>query len=445
MSAPKQKRITSARQVETLRPSDKRQELRDGEVKGLILRITPAGDKSWSVLYSRQPDGKKRRITIGPFPAISLEKARREALTILANIARGEDPAGEKQAKRAEQIDALTFNVLADKWLEKHARPKLNPRAVVEYERSIRIDLRPAIGTMAADAISKRDLILNVRDKIAARGSLVHADHAISMASRIYAWAVDEEYVEMNPAYKVPKAAAGPSVRDRVLTDAEVRAFWVGLDRAPIGVPMRFLLRLILLTGQRRTEVAGMRRDELDLDAGLWTLPGNRIVKGKLAHGRTKNGREHVVPLSACATTLIREAIALAGDSEFVFPSPRDEARAGHIHGEAVSKAMRRLRGTVLEADDITAHDLRRTLRTFLGEHDVPDEVADRVLNHTRPGVGNQHYNHARMQPQVRTALERWATHVERLVAIPASGEVARASDETSSVVPEIPAPSPST
>jgi integrase len=437
-----QKRITSARQVETLRASDKRQELRDGEVKGLILRITPAGDKSWSVLYSRQPDGKKRRITVGPFPAVTLEKARGEALAILASIARGEDPAGEKQTKRAEQIDALTFNGLADKWLEKHARPKLNPRAFGEYERTIRIDLRPAIGAMAADAITKRDLILKVRDKITARGSLVHADHAISMASRIYAWAVDEEYVDMNPAYKVPKAAAGPSVRDRVLTDSEVRAFWVGLDLAPVGLPMQILLRIILLTGQRRTEVAGMRRDELDLDAGLWTLPGNRIVKGMLAHGRTKNGREHIVPLSGSATTLIREAIALAGDSEFVFPSPRDQGRAGHIHGEAVSKAMRRLRGTVLEANDITAHDLRRTLRTFLGEHDVPDEVADRVLNHTRPGVGNQHYNHARMQPQVRNALELWATHVERLVAAPAGGEVARAIDEVSSVTPLIAATS---
>jgi integrase len=437
-----QKRITSARQVETLRPSDKRQELRDGEVKGLILRITTAGDKSWSVLYSRQPDGKKRRITVGPFPAVTLETARKEALAILASIARGEDPAGEKQTKRAEQIDALTFNGLADKWLETHARPKLNPRAFGEYERTIRIDLRPAIGAMAADAITKRDLILKVRDKISARGSLVHADHTISMASRIYAWAVDEEYVDMNPAYKIPKAAAGPSVRDRVLTNAEVRAFWVGLERAPIGLPMQILLRLVLLTGQRRTEVAGMHRDELDLDAGLWTLPGNRVVKGKLTHGRTKNGREHVVPLTGSAITLVREAIALAGDSEFVFPSPRDEARAGHIHGEAVSKAMRRLRGTVLEANDITAHDLRRTLRTFLGEHDVPDEVADRVLNHTRPGVGNQHYNHARMQPQVRNALEMWATHVERLVAASTNGETARVIDEVSSVTPLIAATS---
>jgi integrase len=178
------------------------------------------------------------------------------------------------------------------------------------------------------------------------------------------------------------------------------------------------------------------RRFTLNLDAGLWTLPGNRVIKGKLTHGRTKNGREHVVPLTGSAVTLIREAIALASDSEFVFPSPRDQARAGHIHGEAVSMAMRRLRGTVLDADDITVHDLRRTLRTYLGEHDVPDEVADRVLNHTRPGVGNQHYNHARMQPQVRNALEMWATHVERLVAAAASGEAPRAAGETSCVAP---------
>jgi integrase len=203
--------------------------------------------------------------------------------------------------------------------------------------------------------------------------------------------------------------------------------------------PMQILLRIILLTGQRRTEVAGMRRDELNLEAGVWTLPGNRVVKGKLAHGRTKNGREHVVPLSESASTLIREAIALAGNSEFVFPSPRDDARAGHIHGEAVSMAMRRLRDKVLESADITAHDLRRTVRTFLGEHDVPDEVADRVLNHSRPGVGNQHYNHARMQPQVRNALDMWAAHVERLVETPASGEIVGAMDEANSVTQMLP------
>jgi len=99
---------------------------------------------------------------------------------------------------------------------------------------------------------------------------------------------------------------------------------------------------------------------------------------------------------------VVSKALALSGDSEFVFPSPVRDGRVGHINGEAVSMAMRRNRKTAFGVPDMRTHDLRRTLRTFLGDQGVPDEVADRVLNHARPGVGNQHYNHAKMLPQVR-------------------------------------------
>ena len=109
---------------------------------------------------------------------------------------------------------------------------------------------------------------------------------------------------------------------------------------------------------------------------------------------------------------VVLKAIALSGESEFVFPSPVRDGRVGHINGEAVSMAMRRNRTKAFGVPDMRTHDLRRTLRTFLGEQGIPDEVADRVLNHARPGVGNQHYNHAKMLPQVRAALELWAEHV---------------------------------
>jgi integrase len=109
---------------------------------------------------------------------------------------------------------------------------------------------------------------------------------------------------------------------------------------------------------------------------------------------------------------VVLKAIALSGDSEFVFPSPVSDGRVGHINGEAVSMAMRRNRETAFRVPDMRTHDLRRTLRTYLGEQGIPDEVADRVLNHARPGVGNLHYNHAKMLPQVRSALELWAQHV---------------------------------
>jgi len=199
---------------------------------------------------------------------------------------------------------------------------------------------------------------------------------------------------------------------DRVLTPEELQCFWSGLDKADMSEPLRLIFRLALLTGQRRSEVAGMRKCEINHDDKVWTIPGDRIENGQTIHGRTKNRREHIVPLTGAAMHVVVKAIALSGNSEFVFPSPMREGRVRHINGEAVSMAMRRNRKTAFGVPDMRTHDLRRTLRTFLGEEGVPDEVADRVLNHARPGVGNQHYNHAKMLPQVCRALELWAAYV---------------------------------
>ena len=209
---------------------------------------------------------------------------------------------------------------LADAWLEKHARVKLKPTAVVEYERMIDADLRPCLGEMAAGLITKQDVILKVRDKIAGRGARVHADHVVGMVSRIYSWAIDEEYVENNPAYKVRKAAAGPSVRDRVLTSDELRLFWVGLDKAEMSEPLRLIFRLALLTGQRRSEVAGMRKCEIKHDDRLWILPGDRMENGQTIHGRTKNRRDHIVPLTDAAMDVVSKAIACRGNRSSYFP-----------------------------------------------------------------------------------------------------------------------------
>ena len=140
------------------------------------------------------------------------------------------------------------------------------------------------------------------------------------MVSRIYSWAIDEEYVETNPAYKIRKAAAGPSVRDRVLTSDELRSFWFGLDKAEMSEPLRLIFRLALLTGQRRSEVAGMRKCEIKHDDRLWVLPGDKMENGQTIHGRTKNRRDHMVPLTDAAMEVVSKAISLSGESEFVFP-----------------------------------------------------------------------------------------------------------------------------
>ena len=140
--------------------------------------------------------------------------------------------------------------------------------------------------------------------------------------------------------------AAGPSVRDRVLTAREIGLFCRGLHKAEVSEPLRLIFRLALLTGQRRSEVAGMRKFEINHDDRLWTLPGDRMENGQTIHGRTKNRRDHVVPLTEPAMDVVLRAISVSGNSEFVFPSPVSDARVGHINGEAVSMAMPRNRET---------------------------------------------------------------------------------------------------
>jgi integrase len=158
--------------------------------------------------------------------------------------------------------------------------------------------------------------------------------------------------------------------------------------------------------------------DRLETDAAVWIIPGDVNKRGKIIQGRTKNGREQRVPLSRQATELFRKAIAISESTEFVFPADLDRVKVGksprtpHIHGESVSKAMRRLR-EVAGVDDISVHDMRRAISNWLKDQGVSREVRDLILNHKDPSVTETHYsNTARMEKQVRVALQAWADHV---------------------------------
>jgi integrase len=184
---------------------------------------------------------------------------------------------------------------------------------------------------------------------------------------------------------------------------------------------MRLILQLAILTGQRRTEVAGARLSELhglETDAAVWIIPGDVNRRGKIIEGRTKNGREQRVPLSTQAAALFRKAVALSGGGEYVFPADLSKVRIGneprmqHTHGGSVTSAMRRLR-ELAGVDDISVHDMRRAISNWLKDQGISREVRDLVLNHKDGSVTEAHYsNSARMETQVRAALQRWADHV---------------------------------
>src|SRR5262249_6258917 len=192
------------------------------------------------------------------------------------------------------------------------------------------------------------------------------------------------------------------NVRDRCLSDDEIRILWNGLDSVfPKAAATRRIIKLLLLTGQRSGEVGGMKRSELDLDGRVWNLPS----------ARTKNGKPHVVPLSRMAVDIIRQAIAEALDGENVFP--------GHTSlrlNNALTVA--RLRGK-LTGEHWTPHDLRRTAISKMAEMGVPEHVLSRIANHAKAGgsasITGRVYNQHSYGEEKRQALESWADRLAQI------------------------------
>jgi len=228
-----------------------------------------------------------------------------------------------------------------------------------------------------------------------------------SCLSKTFAWLVQHRRVDKNPCAGVHRPDA-PKARDRVLTDAEIVKFWsaAAAERREFAA----LLKLLLLTGCRLNEVAGMTRPQLSNDGASWNIPG----------ARTKNGRPHVVPLAPLA----REILAsVAGEGALVFTTTGDKPVSGW------SKIKNRMDDTMLESarkegDDVTIppwrfHDLRRTCATGMAELGIAPHIIEAVLNHVsgaRAGVAGI-YNRALHSSEKKAALERWAAHIQRLVA----------------------------
>ena len=258
--------------VKKVDAAPRRAEYQDGHTRGLVLRITPNGKKSWAVNYRRKSDARKRRYTIGAYPQFSLDEARNEARQILAAVARREDPAGQVQTRKA----SLTFAQLAAAWINGHGRPNKVARALYDDQLMLNREIYPAIGAMKADEVCKRDVI-RILDTVAERGARVRSNRVFALLRSIYRWGVAEDLVKSDPTLGVrPRTVERP--RDRVLTDEEVNIFWHSLAGAPMTKAVATMLRLALVTGQRIGEIAGMTKTEVDLTVGnpMWTQAGAR-------------------------------------------------------------------------------------------------------------------------------------------------------------------------
>jgi integrase len=191
---------------------------------------------------------------------------------------------------------------------------------------------------------------------------------------------------------------------------------------------MRIILQLVILTGMRGGEVCSLQTayiNDLEGPAPIIVIPGDRLENGRRVKGAMKAGREHRVPLSQQCVSLVRRALELCEGDAFLFPARAftEMSKFPHVDRHSLSRAMKRLCDK-LGIDDAHAHDFRRTIASWLGDLGERPDVISRILAHTPQDITARVYNHSRLDPLVREALQRWADHVDGLRAVDMGGSV---------------------
>jgi integrase len=390
----------------------KRYEVMDAIVPGMGVRVTERAQKTFILVARFGGARNPTRRALGEYGALTLEQARGKARGWLEAIQKGQDPARLEERARIEALRSQknTFAAVAEEFIARHVA---RTRKARETEREIRKELIPRWGKLPITEITRHDVVAMV-DEIVDRGARYQAHNVLGHARKLFNWAIGRGAygLEASPCDRLrPADVIGrKAVRTRILTDQELRALWSATDR--LGYPYGPILRLLLLTGQRKSEVAEAVWPEFDLEKALWTIPPARM----------KMDAPHVVPLSAGAVGLLASLPRFDGDAVF-------STTGGKKPVNGLSKAKTRTHAAMLAElrqigvgdergmtlPEWRIHDIRRTVRTHLSALPVADLVRELVIAHAKPGL-HKVYDQFAYLDEKRHALELWARRLMGLV-----------------------------
>lgn len=364
-----------------------RLDIRDELIPGLVLRISSSGTKTFCL--HKRINGKMRRLTIGRFPVISLAEARERVRQILYDIETGkfEERTGLEIASKP------TLGEVIPEYIEKHAKvhnddwknkSSLLAKFTVLHEKRI-------------DEVKRADVV-NACD-VLSKSAPVSANRALAHLKHLMNWSIDRGYIEASPIAGL-KPLTKETPRERYLSDSELKALWVACDVE--GYPFGDCMKLLILSGQRRAEVAEMRWSEIDFEKRLWTLPSQRA----------KNGRQHTVPITDAMLEVLR-GVPRFLKSDFVFTTTGKSPVSGF------GRLKKRLDRALPEnAEPWIVHDLRRTMSTNMAMLRIPQPITEALLNHKSGVVSGiaAIYNVHSYADEKREALGTWSQHVMKLV-----------------------------
>lgn len=403
-------KLTQANLAKLKLPAGKSEAIHfDDDLPGFGLRLREGGGRTWIVQY--RFGRKQRRFTLGKVEVLGAERARQSARDTLAKVQLGTDPQATKVEARVTA--GMTLGSEIERYLEQFAQKveagERRQSTLEQQTHHLRRLWAPLHG-LGIDKVSRANVATQL-EQIASNSGRISANRARASLSSFYTWAARKGMTESNPVDYTEKF--DEKSRERVLTDGEMVEIWHASDPERLPRDQRdyaYIVRLLMLTAQRRGEVGGIAADELDQSNRLWTIPGER----------TKNGLTHTVPLSDAALELL-EVRDL--DCRYLF-GRGEGAYSGW------SKSKRVLDARILAARpprakpiDFHLHDIRRTIGTRMNDElGIEPHIVEAVLNHIsskesgKAGVSGT-YNRAEYVAKKRQALDLWADHLAALVS----------------------------
>jgi integrase len=375
----------TAKALEALKPQSKRYEVHDLHCSGLSVRISAHGLKTFTVKF--RYGIRQKRLKLGVYPRISLATAREKAIDVLRQVDEGIDP-----TKRRRSPD-MKVEAVCREFIRLHARPR--NKSWRETERILERELISTFGQCDIREVKRWD-VLEIMDAAIARGSTYQANRIHSNVRKLFNWCIERGIVETSPILGL-KSPTKEQSRDRVLDDDEI-ARLLRACRHDV-YPFRQFVPTLLATAQRRGELAEMRWSEIDFSEKAWVIPAER----------SKNGKPHVVPLSAFALEILNDVPRFL-DCDYVFTTTRRSGVSGF------SKMLRRL-SEGSQTSGWRLHDLRRTAASGMARARVAPHVVEKVLNHvsgTISGVAAV-YNRYGYDHEKRAALDEWSIVLTKL------------------------------
>lgn len=396
--------FSTDREIQNLKPEQKRYSVKDKLNNGLFIEIKESGIKTWHYRYSL--NGKQERLTIGRYPDLSLKEARQVRDESASMVAKGISPKQEKQDQKAGRLNSLLFKDYGDRYLnEVILKDRANPYNMI---LTLNNDIYPILGHIALNQISVDDIRRTIWRK-KEQGYDAAANQVRGLLKRMFEYAVTLGLVPYNPVLSIPtRHIFKGKPRERYLSTTEIRTFYTTLLNSRIYKPRKLGLVLSLLTLLRKSELLRAKWEHINFEKRVWLIPETK------ADSATGHSREMLVYLSDQMIEILRELQTIAGNEPYVFVGRQ---RGTHISHNAFNTAQKAALA-LTNIPNFTIHDLRRTASTHLNEQGFNRDAIEKCLNHTIGGVRGV-YNKAEYAEERIRMMQKWSDFVFSVIYEP--------------------------